>query len=145
MQRGIREHICWENQRSATGLGSTWGRMSSDTHSAAAHPQACPRLPVTLFPTFPQPNIRAVSPPSSCCGETSTPVHHPAQHGGLSKGRNEPVPRGNHSGSAWEGNPERSHNLRIHPRLGGRNFCTSEQARLSQERLLAQSVQRGRG
>lgn len=33
---------------------------------------------------------------------------------------------------AWEGNSKRSHNLRIHPRLGGRNFCTSEQARLSQ-------------
>jgi len=55
----------------------------------------------------------------------------PGQHGGLSNGRSKPVPRGNRSGSAWESNPERSHNLRIHPRLGGRNFCTSEQARLS--------------
>lgn len=33
---------------------------------------------------------------------------------------------------SMERQPQVSHNLHIHPQLGGRNFCTSEQARLSQ-------------
>lgn len=107
--------------------GTHRGQISLDTHNTMARPQ----FPVPLLPAFPQLTVRAVLPPSSYCRETSTPVHHPAQHRG-SNSRSKSAPKGNCSGSAWEGNPERSHNLHIHPRLGGRNFYTSEQAGFSQ-------------
>lgn len=44
MHWGTEKHISWENQGSATGLGSTGVEMSSNTHNIAAHPQAFPQL-----------------------------------------------------------------------------------------------------
>lgn len=75
---------------------------------------------VTLFPAFSQLNARV-----------EPPVHHPALHevsqrAGTSQ-------HGGAVAAAQHGKATPSdHTIRIQPWLGGRNFCTSEQARLSQ-------------